>query len=83
MIVLCNGISGLIVNLKYPKLNYSNDTEVVKQSMCSMISVFIGLLFFVGIIFCLFKFIDVISLNLLILIIIVGLAIVCSGLYYY
>lgn len=33
---------GLIVNLKYPKMNASNDTEVVKQSMSSMISVFIG-----------------------------------------
>lgn len=83
LIVLCNGMTGLIVNLRYPKLNYSSDTEVVKQSMSSMISVFIGLLFFVGITFCLFKLIDVISLNLLILIIIVGLAIICSGLYYF
>ncbi len=83
LIVLCNGMTGLIVNLKYPKLNYSSDTEVVKQSMSSMISVFIGLLFFVGITFCLFKFIDVISLNLLILIIIVALGIICSGLYYF
>lgn len=83
LIVLCNGMTGLIVNLKYPKLNYSSDTEVVKQSMSSMISVFIGLLFFVGITFCLFKLIDVISLNLLILIIIVVLGIICSGLYYF
>ena len=83
LIVLCNGMTGLIVNLRYPKLNYSSDTEVVKQSMSSMISVFIGLLFFVGITFCLFKLIDVISLNLLILIIIVGLAIICSGLYFF
>lgn len=83
LIVLCNAMIGLIINLKYPKLNYSNDTEVVKQSMSSMISVFIGLLFFVGITFCLFKFIEVVSLNILILIFIVGLGIICSGLYYF
>ena len=34
---------GIIVNLKYPKLDATNDTEVVKQSMSSMISVFIGI----------------------------------------
>ena len=34
---------GIIFNLKYPKLDATNDTEVVKQSMSSMISVFIGI----------------------------------------
>lgn len=34
---------GLLVNLKYPKMNASNDTEVVKQSMSSVVSVFIGM----------------------------------------
>ncbi len=34
---------GIIVNLKYPKLDAKNDTEVVKQSMSSGISVFIGM----------------------------------------
>ena len=33
---------GIIVNLKYPKMDAENDTEVVKQSISSMISVFIG-----------------------------------------
>ena len=32
---------GIIVNLKYPRMDAKNDTEVVKQSMSSMISVFI------------------------------------------
>ena len=44
--IIVIGISstiGLIVNLKYPKLSFHNDTEVVKQSMSSMISVFIGM----------------------------------------
>ncbi len=34
---------GIIINLKYPKMDAENDTEVVKQSMSSMISVFLGM----------------------------------------
>jgi len=37
---------GIIVNLKYPRLDAKNDTEVVKQSMSSTISVFLGLIMF-------------------------------------
>lgn len=46
-IILFTGSIGLIINLKYPKLNASNDTEVVKQSMSSMISVFLGMGIFI------------------------------------
>ena len=35
---------GIIVNLKYPKMDAENDTEVVKQSMSSGIAVFIGMI---------------------------------------
>ena len=34
---------GIMVNLKYPKMDATNDTEIVKQSMSSMISVFVGM----------------------------------------
>lgn len=34
---------GIMVNLKYPRMDAKNDTEVVKQSMSSAISVFIGM----------------------------------------
>ena len=34
---------GLIANLKYPKMNATSDTEVVKQSMSSFVSVFSGI----------------------------------------
>ena len=37
---------GILMNLKYPKMDATSDTEVVKQSMSSMISVFIGM--FIG-----------------------------------
>ena len=34
---------GIIINLKYPRMDAKNDTEVVKQSMSSAISVFAGM----------------------------------------
>ncbi|MBQ3473814.1 hypothetical protein IJH24_00050 [Candidatus Saccharibacteria bacterium] len=34
---------GIIVNLKYPKMDAEDDVEVVKQSMSSMIAVFTGM----------------------------------------
>ena len=34
---------GIMANLKYPKMDATNDTEIVKQSMSSMISVFAGM----------------------------------------
>ncbi len=36
---------GLLVNLKYPKMDASSDTEIIKQSMSSMVAVFGGILF--------------------------------------
>ena len=41
--ITLSSIIGIIINLKYPKMNASNDTEVVKQSMSSMISLFINM----------------------------------------
>ncbi len=37
-------IFGLIINLKYPKMDATSDAEVVKQSASSMVSVFGGML---------------------------------------
>ena len=48
VMVTLSSIVGLLVNLKYPKMNASSDTEVVKQSISSMISVFIGMGIFIG-----------------------------------
>ena len=41
--IFINAVIGLIINLKYPKMNASNDTEIVKQSISSIVSVFIGM----------------------------------------
>ena len=35
---------GIIVNLKYPKMDAESDAEVVKQSMSSMVAVFAGMI---------------------------------------
>lgn len=40
---LITELIGIIINLKYPKMDATNDTEIVKQSMSSMISTFIGM----------------------------------------
>lgn len=75
-------ITGLIINLKYPKLSFTNDTEVVKQSMSSMISVFIGM----GILFTSMIFIIYLSnyLNTYILLLmhLIILSIICIILYF-
>ena len=46
---IISSLLGLIINLKYPKMDASNDTEVVKQSMSSMISVFSGMIISIAI----------------------------------
>ena len=40
--ILFNAVVGLLMNLKYPKLNASNDTEIVKQSISATLSLFTG-----------------------------------------
>lgn len=47
IIILLSACIGLFMNLKYPKMNATSDTEVVKQSMSSMLSTFLGMGIFV------------------------------------
>ena len=60
-------IIGIIVNLKYPRMDAKNDTEVVKQSMSSAIGVFIGMAIIGITVFLLFKAIDTNMSNAVIL----------------
>lgn len=46
-IILLTSSLGLLINLKYPKMDASNDTEVIKQSMSSMLSVLSGFIIFI------------------------------------
>lgn len=72
---------GLIVNLKYPKMNFTNDTEVVKQSMSSMISVFVGMGIFIGSILLIVFLSDYIKLDLLLVLHVLFITIVSIILY--
>ena len=81
-ILLC-AVIGLIINLKYTKLNASNDTEVVKQSMSSVISILISFGIFILSILGIFHFKDMLNFNTLILIHLFILLIISTILYYY
>ncbi|MEG2288786.1 MAG: ABC transporter permease [Clostridium sp.] len=37
-------VSGIIINLYFPKLDWKNETQVVKQSLSSMMSMFMGII---------------------------------------
>ncbi len=52
---LVSEIMGIIINIKYPKMNAANDTEVVKQSVSSLIAVFAGMAILAITIFLMFK----------------------------
>ena len=58
IIPLISHFIGLIINLKYPKLDYENSSEVVKQSTSSFLSVMLGMLLLIGSILIVVKLID-------------------------
>ncbi len=47
LIPLVSHFIGIIINLQYPKLDFENESEVVKQSMSSFLSVMIGMILFI------------------------------------
>ncbi len=49
---------GIIINLKYPKLDAENDTEIVKQSMSSGVAVFAGMILLAATCFGIYKLIS-------------------------
>ncbi|MBR3363002.1 MAG: hypothetical protein IKG40_03650, partial [Bacilli bacterium] len=60
---------GIIINLKYPRMDAKNDTEVVKQSLSSSISVFAGMGIIAVTLFILYKLLNnsVSNINILII----------------
>jgi len=72
---------GIIVNLKYPRMDAKNDTEVVKQSMSSTISVFIGMVMIGITIFLLYKALEAGISNIATMMIFIGVyAVIYLGL---
>ena len=43
-IISCTLVMGLAINLKFPKLKWSSDVEVIKQSAAAFIGGFVGVL---------------------------------------
>ena len=83
LIPLVSHFIGIIVNLKYPKLDFENSTEVVKQSTSSFIAVMIGMLLFIINIVILTKIIGHINSTLLLLIVTIIYIAIDSILYLY
>ena len=72
---------GIIINLKYPRMDAKNDTEVVKQSMSSAISVFLGMAIIGITLFLLFEAVQInIQNNIIMLIFISVYVIIYLGL---
>ena len=67
MSVFLVAVIGLIINIKYPKMDARNDTEVVKQSMSAMISTFIGMGISMGSIFLIMYLNKYLDINLVLL----------------
>ena len=73
---------GILVNLKYPKIDAVNDTEVVKQSMSSLIATFTGMGLVGVTIILLFMMLDANIANYLIMLIFLsGYGIICLALW--
>ena len=74
---------GILVNLKYPKIDASNDTEVVKQSMSSLISTFAGMGLFALTAIALFTLLDNGFNNNMILIICISFYLIVASILIY
>ena len=74
---------GLIINLKYPKLDAENSTEIVKQSMSSFISVMFGMLLLIITFVIITKIVGKIHTTLLLLLFTLVYLIIDVILYFY
>ena len=83
LIPLVSHFIGLIVNLKYPKLDAENSTEVVKQSTSSFISVMLGMILLIITIVIITNIIGYINSTLLLLIATIVYIVIDSILYLY
>lgn len=74
---------GLIINLKYPNLDFENSAEVVKQSTSSFLSVMLGMLLLIFSVIIVTKLIEIISSIYILLIFLVLYIIIDIILYTY
>lgn len=67
LLPLTSHFIGILINLKYPKLDFENSAEVVKQSMSSFISVMIGMLLLILNYALILSTIDIFNYNIILL----------------
>ena len=83
IVPLVSHFIGIIINLKFPKLDYENASEVVKQSISSFISVMIGMVLVVISYFVIMKVFGVVSSTIILLVSILIFIIIDIVLYWY
>lgn len=83
LIPLVSHFIGLIINLKYPNLNWENSAEVVKQSTSSFVSVMIGMVLLMLSSIAIFSIIGKISSTLILIISTIIYILINSILYVY
>ena len=83
LVPLVSHFIGLIVNLKYPKLDAENSAEIVKQSASSFISVMIGMLLLIITIVIIIKVVGSISSISILLISVIIYILINTMLYLY
>ena len=83
LIPMVSHFIGLLVNLKYPKLDAENSTEVVKQSMSSFLSVMIGMILLILSCWIIFHMIEFMSPLLVLILSTVFYLVVDSILYFF
>ena len=80
-IILITSSFGLLMNLKYPKMNANNDTEIIKQSMSSSVSLLLGFIVFILGLVLVSGFSTWFSIELLLVIHLIFLLLIGIGLY--
>ena len=83
LIPLVSHFIGLLINLKYPKLDFENSTEVVKQSISSLLSVMIGILLLIISVGIIIHVVGLVSSTLLLLIATIMYLLIDIALYVY
>ena len=83
LIPLVSHFIGIIVNLKFPKLDWENSTEVVKQSTSSFIAVMLGMSLFIMTVVIVTNLVSIINSCLLLFIITIVYIIIDFILYTY
>ncbi len=84
MFTIFSALFGLVLNLKFPKFNWTNEIVAVKQSLSSILTMFGSMaIVILPIILYITLFVDVLAVETYMWLVSVVLAIICLGLYEY